>query len=247
MEQISESDAALTAELNDLLMLDHDAVQAYSLAIRLLDDPHYKRQVEEFRVDHQRHIDELSRLIRSRDGIPLEMPHIPSGAFKLAVQGIGAGAGAAALGRTRADRDRAVLLAFKANERQVRDKYRRAARAPHPADITSVLARAADDEARHYEWALETLWELGVTPDSATGRAEHAFEVAHARVADVMESAEREALRAAQSAARTLRDDIIDNPISSALLAVGVGFVAATILGGARSVYQAVTRTDAAP
>jgi rubrerythrin len=237
MEQITESDAALTAELNDLLMLDHDAVQAYSLAIRLLDDARYKRQIEEFRADHQRHIEELSQLIRSRDGIPLEMPHIPSGAFKLAVQAVGAGAGG----------DRAVLLAFKANERQVRDKYRRAARTPHPADVTSVLARAADDEARHYEWALETLWELGVTPDSATGRAERAFEVAHARAADVMEGAEREALRVAQGAARTLRDEIIDNPLSSALLAVGVGFVAATILGGARSVYQAVTRTDAAP
>jgi rubrerythrin len=233
MEQISESDASLTAELNDLLMLDHDAVQAYTLAIRLLGNPEYKRQLDEFRADHQRHIDELSQLIRSRDGVPLELPHLPSGAFKLAVQAIGAAGG-----------DRAVLLAFKANERQVRDKYRRSARAPHPGDVTSVLARGADDEARHYEWALETLWELGVTPDSATGRAERAFEVAHARAADVMEGAERQAIQAAQGAARTLRDEIIDNPVSSALLAVGVGFVAATLLGAARSVYHAVTDVD---
>jgi rubrerythrin len=233
MEQISESDAALTAELNDLLMLDHDAVQAYTLAIRLLRNPEYKRQLDEFRADHQRHMDELSQLIRSRDGVPLELPHLPSGAFKLAVQAIGAAGG-----------DRAVLLAFKANERQVRDKYRRSARAAHPADVTSVLARAADDEARHYEWALETLWELGVTPDSATGRAEHAFEVAHARAADVMEGAERQAIQAAQGAARTLRDEVIENPVSSALLAVGVGFVAATLFGAARSVYHAVTDVD---
>jgi hypothetical protein len=45
------------------------------------------------------------------------------------------------------------------NERQVRDKYRRSARAPHPADITWVLARGAEDESRHYAWALETLEE----------------------------------------------------------------------------------------
>ncbi len=242
MEQISESGAGLTAELNDLLMLDHDAVQAYTLAIRLLENPDYKRQLEEFRADHQRHIDELSQLIRSRDGTPLELPHLPSGAFKLAVQAIGGGARAAGLGG-----DRAVLLAFKANERQVRDKYRRSARAVHPADVTLVLARGAEDEARHYEWALETLSELGVTPDSATGRAERAFEVAHARAADVMEEAERQAMRAAQGAARTLRDEIIDNPIGSALLAVGVGFVAATVLGGARSVYHAVTGMDRTP
>lgn len=234
MEQINESNAALSAELNDLLQLDHDAVQAYTLAIRLLGNPDARRQLEEFRADHQRHIDELSQLVRSRDGVPIELPHLPSGVFKLAVQAIGAAGG-----------DRAVLLAFKANERQVRDKYRRAARTPHPADVTSVLARAADDEARHYEWVLETLTELGVTPESATGRLESAFEVAHARAADVMEGAERQALRAAQGAARTLRDDIINNPIGSALLAVGVGFVAATILGGARTAYHAVTRADA--
>jgi rubrerythrin len=233
MEQISESDAALTAELNDLLRLDHDAVQAYTLAIRLIENPDYKRQLEEFRTDHQRHIDEISQLIRSRDGVALELPHVPTGAFKLAVQAIGGAGG-----------DRTVLLAFKANERQVRDKYRRSARAVHPADVTSVLARGAEDEARHYEWALETLWELGVTPDSATSRVERAFEVAHARAADVMESTERQAVRAAQGAVRTLRDDIIDNPIGSALLAVSVGFVAATILGGARAVYHVVSDSD---
>ena len=233
MEQTSASDTALVAELNDLLMLDHDAVQAYALAIRLLENPAYKAQLETFRADHERHIDEVSQLIRSRGGTPLELPHLPSGAFKLAVQAIGGVGG-----------DRAVVLAFKANERQVRDKYRRSARAVRPADVTSVLARAADDEARHYAWALETLEELGVSPASMTGRAEQAFEVAHARAADVMESVERQALAATRRAARTLRDDIIENPIGSALLEVSVGFVAATLFGGARAAYQVVTDRD---
>jgi rubrerythrin len=232
MEQLNQTEAELAAELNDLLKLDHDAVQAYTLAIRLLESDPYKRQLEAFRADHERHIDELSQLIRSRGATPLELPHLPSGAFKLAVQAIGAAGG-----------DRAVLLAFKANERQVRDKYRRSARAVHPADMTSVLARAADDESRHYAWALEALEDLGVTADTATGRAEQAFEVAHARMADAVESAERQALKVAQGAARTLRDEIIDNPISSALLAVGVGFIASSLVGGARSVYQAVSGT----
>lgn len=234
MEQISQSDAPLVAELNDLLMLDHDAIQAYALAIRLLENPAYKAQLELFRLDHERHIDELSQLIVSRDGTPLDLPHLPSGAFKLAVQAIGAAGG-----------DRAVLLAFKANERQVRDKYRRSARNVHPADVTSVLARAAEDEARHYAWALKTLEELGVTADTMTGRAERAFEAVHARATDVMEDAQRNAIAVSTRAARTLRDDIIDNPIGSALLAVGVGFVAAAFFGGARAAYDAVTRRDA--
>jgi rubrerythrin len=235
MEQMTQTEAELAGELNDLLKLDHDAVQAYTLAIRLLESDAYKRQLEVFRADHQRHIDELSELIRSRDATPLELPHLPSGAFKLAVQAMGVAGG-----------DRAVLLAFKANERQVRDKYRRSARAVHPADVTSVLARAADDESRHYAWALEALEDLGVTADSATGRAEQAFEVAHARVADAVESAERQALEVAQGATRTLREEIVDNPISSALVAVGVGFIAATLVGGARSVYHAVSGTNRA-
>ncbi len=233
MDQTTQTDSELAAELNDLLMLDHDAVQAYSLAIRLLENPEYKRQLEVFRVDHERHIDELSQLVRSRGATPLELPHVPSGAFKLAVQAVGAAGG-----------DRAVLLAFKANERQVRDKYRRSARAVHPADVTSVLARGADDETRHYAWALETLEELGVTSDSLTGRAEQAFEVVHARSADALERVERQTIEAARRAGRTLREDIIDNPIGSALLAVGVGFVAATLFGGARAAYHAVTDRD---
>ena len=233
MEQSTMSDAALAAELNDLLKLDHDAVQAYTLAIRQIESDEYKRQLEAFRGDHERHIDELTALVRSRGATPLELPHLPSGAFKLAVQAVGGVGG-----------DRAVLLAFKANERQVRDKYRRAARAIHPADVTSVLARAADDEARHYSWALETLEDLGLDPSSVTARAEQAFEVAHARAADVMEGAERQAMLAVQGAGRTLRDDVIRNPLSSALLAVGVGFVAATLFGGARSIYEAVSGPD---
>jgi rubrerythrin len=232
MEQMNQTEADLAAELNDLLKLDHDAIQAYTLAIRLVRREEYKRQLEAFRADHQRHVDELSELIRSRDATPLELPHLPSGAFKLAVQAVGGLGG-----------DRAVLLAFKANERQVRDKYRRSARAVHPADVTSVLARATDDESRHYAWALEALEDLGVSAESGTGRAEQAFEVAHARMADAVEGAERQALKVAQGATRTLREGIIDNPIGSALVAVGVGFIAASLLGGARSAFDALSRT----
>ena len=54
MEQMTQSDTALAAELNDLLKLDHDAVQAYTLAIRLLENEEYKRQLEVFRAVRDR-------------------------------------------------------------------------------------------------------------------------------------------------------------------------------------------------
>jgi len=214
----------MVAELNDLLKLDHDAVQAYGIAIGAVNRTEYQKQLEAFRADHERHIVELSQLIRSRDATPIDLPHLPSGAFKVALQAIGAAGG-----------DRTLLLAFKANERQVRDKYRRAARLPHPADVTSVLARGAEDETRHYMWVLDVLEDdFGITADSTIGQVEGVLEVANARMADAMENVERRAVSAVQLGTRGLIDEIKRNPIGSALAAVGAGFVMAKLFGERR-------------
>lgn len=224
MDDSPQSDARLVAELDDLIMLDHDAIQAYGLAITSLRRDDYKRAIESFRADHERHIAELRALVRARHGRPIELPHLPSGAFKLALQAAGALGG-----------DRTVLLAFRANERQVRDRYRRSARAVHPEEVTSVLARAADDEGRHYLWAIETLDDdFGVTPDSALGRAERVVERAHARMADGMEDAERRLIGAARQGGSTLVDRVKRNPVGSALLALGTGFLVSSLFGDRR-------------
>ena len=138
--------AELIAELNDLLALDHDAVQAYSLAIGAISNAEYRDTLAGFRGDHQRHIDQLTQLIRNHGGMPVDLPHLPTGAFKLAVQALG----------TLGD-DRAVLLTFKANEAQVRDKYRRHADRPHDTGVSAILRAAAADEERHYAWADQVL------------------------------------------------------------------------------------------
>jgi rubrerythrin len=218
MAQTVLSETELVAELNDLLKLDHDAVQAYTLAIRSLDNDSYRETLRQFRGDHERHIDELTRLIRAHDGMPIQLPHLPTGAFKLAVQAV------AALGS-----DRSVLAAFKANERQVRDKYRRVARENHTADVTTVLARAADDESRHYAWVLETLEDLGFSSDSVAGQAERAFEVAHKGVADTLEGAERKMLQGIESSRRAFKRAGSRRGIATALLTVGTGLVAAEL------------------
>ena len=223
MAQTAPTEAELVAELNDLLQLDHDAVQAYTLAIRSLDNESYKETLRQFRGDHERHIDELTQLIRAHGGMPIQLPHLPTGAFKLAVQAV------AAVGS-----DRAVLTAFKANERQVRDKYRRAAQAAHTADVTTVLARAADDESRHYAWVLETLEDLGFDADSVAGQAERAFEVTHKGVADAIEGAERKMMQGAEISRRALKRAGSRKGIATALFTVGTGLVAAQIFRRAR-------------
>lgn len=181
--------AVLIGELNDLLQLDYDAVAAYSLALSALDDPGYQDAVRRFKVDHERHIEELTYLIQDYDGIPMPIPHL-SGAFKLAVQGVG----------TVGD-DAAVITTFKSNEAQSRDKYRRAARHQHPVDVQDVIIRAARDEQRHFDWAMRTLAELGVQ----TGEVADALEQMHASSADAIEAVERGAMQAAEYTRRSVK------------------------------------------
>jgi rubrerythrin len=172
--------AELIAELNDLLALDHDAVQAYSLAIGRISQAEHRETLAGFRGDHQRHVEQLTQLVRDRGGVPAEMPHLPTGVFKAAVQALGA-----------AGDDRAVLLAFKTNEGQVRDKYRRHAARAHDPAVAAILQRAADDEERHYAWVEQTLERMGVTSDTLLGAAQQAAEAVQGRAADAVEAAGR--------------------------------------------------------
>jgi rubrerythrin/limonene-1,2-epoxide hydrolase len=178
-----KNDATLIAELNDLLQLDHDAVEAYTIAIDRIRDVAHRESLVEFRADHKRHIEELAKLVRERGGLPIELPH-PTGPLKLAVQALGA------LGD-----DRSLLLAFKAVEGQVRDKYRRAAQRTSPPDVADVIQRAAADEAKHYAWVERTLHELG----AGAGTLPHGFasviEQVHKFLADPIERVEREVMR----------------------------------------------------
>lgn len=208
------TESELIAELNDLLQLDYDAVQAYSVAIKSLQNQSYSQQLREFRLDHERHIDELVVLIQKLGGAAVELPHLPTGLFKLAVQGVATAGG-----------DRAILTAFKANERQVRDKYRRAAQGRHSPDVQPMIQRAAADEARHYAWVLETLEDLGYDADSVSGRVENALEVAHKGLADVVEGAERQAMRAGEDVRRALTSSNPKNALGAVLLTLGAGFV----------------------
>ncbi len=214
-EMTEQAEDQLVAQLNDLLQLDYDAVQAYRLAISLLSNPEYKAQLRDFRADHERHIDELSRLVANHGGVPVEMPHLPTGLFKLAVQAAG-----------RAGGDRGVLLAFKANERQVRDKYRRAAESRQPPEVAVILSRAAGDESLHYSWVLETLEDLGAGETTTVGRIEQAVEIGQARMADVVEGAERRAMEGLEEGRRVAAD----RPLSSVLIAVGAGFIVGQLL-----------------
>ena len=82
---------------------------------------------------------EAIRKHRARGGLPIPLPHVPTGLLKLAVQASGLPGG-----------DGCVLLAFRANEWQSREKYARYAARPYTPELAALVQRHAEDEARHY-------------------------------------------------------------------------------------------------
>jgi hypothetical protein len=214
METTRTTDTAqLVAQLNDLLQLDHDAVAAYRLALRELQSGRLRAELEGHLRDHERHIDEISVHIERLDGMKMPMPHL-TGAFKVAVQA------AAAAGS-----DRAVLLAFKANELQARDKYDRASTSDLPPDIGATVRRAASDERRHYDWAVRSLEEMGASRDDTDVRATKAFAQVHGRTADAVEAVERGGMHMAEHARRAFRGSAVRTVVTAGLAAVGAGVV----------------------
>lgn len=132
-------------------------------------------------------MERLTQLIRDNGGVPVDLPHLPTGAFKLAVQALG----------TLGD-DRAVLMTFKANDAQVRDKYRRHAERPHNTAVSVILRAAAADEERHYQWVDEVLQRMGVERGGLLDTVQSAVETVHGRTADAVESAGRRVTEAAE-------------------------------------------------
>jgi rubrerythrin len=174
--------AEILEGLNDLLQLDHDAVGAYQIAMEKLQDRDHADQIAGFRRDHERHIRELNELIADLGGTPKNHPHA-TGPFKLALQSLGALAG-----------DKGVLMAFRANELQVRAKYDSyASRANQwPTSIKRIIDACALDEERHFSWVSRVLGkDENAMLDPVDKAREHAaaaghkLDAARERVADV--------------------------------------------------------------
>jgi hypothetical protein len=204
-------DTLLTTRLNDLLQLDADAVQAYALTIRQLESKVRKQAVRRYQADHRRHIGELKRLIHAHGGAPVAVSHIPTGRFKLAMQGLGSFGD-----------DKVALLAFKANERQGRDKYRRVAMGRGlPRDVARVLKRAARDEERHYRWAAKELEKLHAGRQTMVGKVAAGAEVANARTVDLIEEAEKPIMTVVEATRRGVRA-AAKHPLRTAAVAAAI-------------------------
>jgi rubrerythrin len=127
--------------VENLLLLEHDAIAAYDQTIERLTNSDYQRTVSSFRSDHHRHVQELTQLTSAagatahRQGDAKQM--LTTGKVALAsIMG-----------------DSAILTAMRTNEEDTVTAYERAARhAEAPQDARQIFERAYADEVRHRDW-----------------------------------------------------------------------------------------------
>lgn len=136
------------SNLNDLIELDYDAIEAYQAAINRLESTQYKTSLREFMGDHKRHIKELSSLVSGEGGTPAK----EADAKKFLTKGKVILANLAG--------DDAILKAMKANEEVTNITYEKAVEKGYPDNIQTVLKKALADERRHKEWLVKTLENL---------------------------------------------------------------------------------------
>ena len=132
--------------LQHLIKLDHAAAEAYEAAIERLDDASYRTQLAEFQRDHERHIRELSPIVRAMGG------EVPDGGGAKEMLAEGKIALSALMG------DRKILKAMKSNENDTNTAYERVLDRC-PVEARDVIERGLADERRHRDWILAQLGE----------------------------------------------------------------------------------------
>lgn len=147
MADVTEPDK-IAKHLNNLIELDFDAIAAYQAAIDRLENSDYRKKLEGFMKDHERHIEKLGKLVKAQGKDPAT-----SGDFKkLLTKGqvvIGGLVG-----------DGAILEAMKLNEDQTNIMYENAVKKGFPQNVHQELEQGLADERRHRSWIEGTLERL---------------------------------------------------------------------------------------
>ncbi len=138
-------------ELGELIRYDYDAIGAYNSAINDIKELPVRDPLIQFRGDHERHVQELSAIVRQLGGSPPENPGLKGVIRKTMTK-------AAGLGGTEL-----TLKAMKSNEEVLNKTYAHHLTLDFPDDIKAVIRRNYQDEQRHLAWveqALQSrLWE----------------------------------------------------------------------------------------
>lgn len=132
--------------LKSLIALDYDAAEAYEAAIERLENAEYKKQLTEFKADHERHIKELSEVAHILGLTPPDGPDMKVALTKgkvLLMNIFG---------------DKAILMAMKTNEEDTNTAYERAfTHKDLDPRARETVERGFADERRHRAWITDTL------------------------------------------------------------------------------------------
>jgi rubrerythrin len=135
------TESTLTGLVENLLLLEHDAIAAYEQTIARLENPSYKEKIAAFKSDHDRHVQELTRLA----SVVGATAHQQGDAKQMLTTG--KVAMASILG------DSAILTAMRSNEEDTVTAYERASQHVEATpDARTMFERAHADELRHREW-----------------------------------------------------------------------------------------------
>jgi bacterioferritin (cytochrome b1) len=135
------TEATLPSLVENLLILEHDAIAAYEETIQRLENPTFKQQIAEFKTDHDRHVRELTELASAVGA----QPYNQGDAKQLLTTG--KVALASMMG------DSAILQAMRSNEEDTVTAYERASsHVEATPQARAIFERAHADELRHREW-----------------------------------------------------------------------------------------------
>lgn len=148
------NDREIAAELAALVQLDVDAVLAYDRAIEAIGDGPIATELARFKLDHQRHVLELSQALLDRNVRPPEAKPDMKGTILGSVTGL----------RARLGTEQA-LRAMRPNEELTTTTYARMLAKPFPDDVLEIVRRNYADEQRHLAWIERAIdgrsWEGG--------------------------------------------------------------------------------------
>jgi rubrerythrin len=146
IREVFMDDREIASRLKDLVQVDIDAVHAYGQAIENIDVPDVREQCIKFQSDHERHVTDLSAIIRRLGVEPPEFTRDFKGflleAFT-AIRGITGTEGA--------------LKALRTGEEMTNKRYSEARSWEMPLDIVSEIQTNYEDEQRHLHYINQAI------------------------------------------------------------------------------------------
>jgi uncharacterized protein (TIGR02284 family) len=153
---MSLSTKEIIEECNDLIRFDHDAIGAYDEAIENINELAIREQLMRFRGDHERHVLDLSAVVRRLGGDPPEHPGV-RGVIRKTMTKV-----AGLIGTEM------TLKAMRSNEEVLNKQYGERIKKAFPGDILDLIHRNLSDEQRHLAWVEQALqlrlWEQQPSP-----------------------------------------------------------------------------------